>query len=194
MKRPCIFLKNNLVLMMVLVSVAACAGGKGDKYRDPEMDFGSIQTVAVLPFANLSRDQQAADRVRDVFTTALLATGGVYVLPSGEVVRGIGLAGIANPVAPSTEEIKKLATLLKAQAIISGVVREYGEVRSGTASANVISVSLQMTEAQAGRVIWSVSSTKGGIGVKDRLLGGGGQPLNTITEEAVNDLINQLYE
>ena len=37
------------------------------QYRDPNMDFGSVQKVAVLPFANLTKDEKAADRVRDVF-------------------------------------------------------------------------------------------------------------------------------
>jgi len=194
MKRIRICLRNAL-WMAVLVSLTSCAGGGGiDKFRDANMDFGSVQTVAVLPFVNLTRDQQAAERVRDVFVTALLGSGDIYVIPTGEVARGIGLAGMANPAAPSTAEIKKLAPLIKADAIISGVVREYGEVRSGSAVANVISVSLQMSEAQTGRVVWSTSSTKGGIGLKDRLFGGGGQPLNTITEDAVHDLINQLYE
>jgi hypothetical protein len=186
---------RNFVSVVLLLSIAACAGGGGrDKYRNPDMDFGSIQNVAVLPFVNLSRDQLAADRVRDVFVTALLASGDIYVIPSGEVFKGIGLAGLTNPTAPSAAEVTKLASLLKAEAIISGVVREYGEVRSGAASANVISLSLQMAEAQTGRVVWSATITKGGIGLQERLLGGGGEPMNTITEEAVHDLINQLYE
>jgi hypothetical protein len=193
MKRKCCCFRN-LIVSAMLVSLVACAGGGIDKYRDPDMDFGSIRNVAVLPFVNLSRDQMAGDRVRDVFVTALLATGGIYVIPTGEVAKGVGQAGLQNPGAPSTAEIKKLAPLIKAEAIISGVVREYGEVRSGNAVANVISISLQMAEAQTGRVVWSTSTTKGGIGLKDRLFGGGGEPLNTITEEAVHDLIDQLYE
>ena len=184
---------RHLIVTVVLMSMLACAGG-GDKFRDPNMDFGSIQTVAVLPFANLSRDQMAGDRVRDVFVIALLATGGVYVIPAGEVAKGVGLAGMVNPTAPSSAEVIKFAPLIKANAVITGVLREYGEVRSGNSTANVISLSLQMMDAQTGQVIWSVSTTKGGIGIKDRLLGGGGEPLNNITEKAIGDLINQLYE
>jgi hypothetical protein len=182
-----------LMVTVVLMSMVSCAGG-GDKFRNPNMDFGSIQTVAVLPFTNLTRDQMAGERVRDVFVTSLLASGGVYVIPVGEVARGIGLAGLVNPFAPSSAEVIKLGPMIKANAIITGVLREYGELRSGTSSANVISLSLQMMDVQTGQVIWSTSSTKGGIGIKDRLLGGGGDPLNDITEKAIRDLINQLYE
>jgi hypothetical protein len=158
------------------------------------MDFGSIQSVAVLPFANLTREAQAAERVRDVFMTMLLATGSIYVIPPGEVARGISAAGISNPTSPSGDDIKKIANALKADAIITGVVREYGEIRQMSTTANIISISLQMREAQGGKVVWSASSTQGGIGMKERLLGGGGQPLNIITEKAINDILNKLFK
>jgi hypothetical protein len=158
------------------------------------MDFGAIQTIAVMPFLNLSRDNTAGERVRDVFINKLLSTGAVYVLPIGEVARGITRVEIQNPAAPSQEEAVKLSGFIKAQAVITGVVREYGEVRSGSTSANVLSLSLQMIEAQTGKIVWTATSTKGGISMVDRLLGGGGQPMNDITEKAIDDLINKLFK
>jgi len=166
----------------------------GEVFRDTTMDFGSIKTVAVLPFANLSKDQLAGERVRDVFNTLLMASGAVYVIPSGEVARGITAAGIANPTAPSADDIMKLSRNVKVDAVIYGVVREYGDVRSGTASADVISLSLNLVEGQTGRIVWSASTTQGGISLTDRLFGGGGRPLNDVTEKAVNDLISKLFE
>jgi hypothetical protein len=156
------------------------------------MDFGSIQTVAVTPFSNLTRDQVVAERVRDVFINRLLASGAVYVLPVGEVSRGIARAEIQSPTAPTPEDVVKLGGLLKADAVITGVVREYGEVRSGSTSSNVISLSIQLVECGTGRIVWSGSSTKGGVSFWDRLLGGGGQPLNRVTEEAIDALFDKL--
>lgn len=184
---------RNGVIFFVLMSLLACSSASHEIYKDQNMDFGAIETVAVLPLSNLTRDQYAAERVRDVFTTMLLSTGNIYVIPPGEVARGIARAGITDPTAPSTEDLVKLAGIIKANAIITGVVREYGEVRSGTTSANVVSLSMQMVEAQTGRVIWSASSTQGGIGMGDRLFGGGGKPLNDVTEKAINDIIDKLY-
>ena len=177
----------------VLIFFAACAT-TSNTYHDPNMDFGAIQAIAVMPFAGLAQNNVATERVRDVFITRLLATGAVYVVPVGEVARGIARAEIANPAIPSPEEVVKLASIIKVQAVITGVLKEYGEVRSGATSANIISVSLQMMEAQTGKVVWSVSSTKGGISIWDRLFGGGGQPMNKITEKAVDDLINKLFK
>lgn len=181
---------------MILFSLAAFAQGCAhvDTYHDSEMDFGSIRTVAVMPFLNLSKDSQAGERVRDVFCTMLLATGAIYVLPTGEVVRGVVNIGIPNPATPTPEEAVKLAKAIKADAIIQGVIREYGEVRSGNAISDMISLSIQIMEAQTGKVIWSASSTQGGITFMDRLLGGGGRPLNNVTQKAIDDIINKLFE
>ncbi len=181
-----------LALWCLALAAPVCTAQVTDVYRDPKMDFGSIQTVAVVPFTNLARDTVVAERVRDVFVNRLLSTEAVYVLPVGEVMRGVAKLEIANPTSPTAEEIVKLGGLLKADAIITGVVREYGEVRSGATAANVISMSIQLIEAGTGRVVWSASSTKGGVSFWNRLFGGGGQPLNKVTEEAVDALFEKL--
>jgi hypothetical protein len=173
------------ILLLTLLSLVACATSSiPDNYHDPDMDFAALRTIAVMPFGNLTRDKQAGARVRDTFMTALLSTGVVYVPPPGEVARGISKIGVTNPTAPSEEEIAKLTVII--------VVREYGAVRSGTTSANVISLSLQMIEKESKKVVWTASSTKGGISIWDRLFGGGGRPMNEITEAAIDDIINKL--
>ena len=92
---------KKVLLAAAILSLPACAGPT-DVFHESTMDFGSIRTVVVLPIANLSRDTLGSDRTRDVFVTALMATGGIYVIPTGEVARGIVSAGIANPTSPST--------------------------------------------------------------------------------------------
>lgn len=182
-----------LFIVAIAAMTTACATTT-DVYRDENMDFGSVRTVAVMPFVNLSKDQLAGERVRDVFSTLLLASGALYAVPPGEVTRGVAAAGLAYATTPTPEEIIKLGKMIKVDAVITGVIREYGEVRSGTATADVISVSMQMVETQTGRIVWNASSTKGGIGMKDRLFGGGGKPLNHLTEECLNEIITKLFE
>jgi hypothetical protein len=187
-------LRNTLLVPALLLALASgCAKTKA--YQDRKMDFGAIKTVVVMPFWNLSANQQAADRVRDVFANALLATQAVYVVPTGEVARAASRLGLATPATPSTEEVVKIGAMLKADAVITGVVKEYGEVRTSAAASNVVSVSLQMQEAGTGKIIWSGSSTKGGVTWGARLLGtGGGEPMNSVTEQAVDDLLQQLFQ
>lgn len=184
-------LSETCVVLTLGIAATGCATTAG--YRNTDMDFGAIQAVAVMPLGNLSRDNQAAERVRDVLNTMLLATGAFYVVPSGEVSRAVGKAGAADPTSPTADETVKLCAQLKVDALVTGSLREYGEVRSGSVTANAISLSLKLAEGQTGKVVWSGASTKGGIGFFERLFGGGGDPLNGVTERAVDDLISQLF-
>lgn len=189
-------MKITIQLTAILLASAlatGCATGKR-RYQDLQMDFGSVERVAVLPLANLSRDPAAGERVRDVFSGALLATNAVYVVPPGEVARVLGRSAVASPATISTEDVIKLGGQLKVQAVITGVLREYGESRSGSASANYISLSVQMVETTTGKVVWSASTTRGGLSVMDRLLGASGGAMNEVTEQAVDDLIEQLFD
>ena len=187
---------KTLLICFLLLFLLGCGAARmtGDSYLDPNMDFGAVKSVAVMPFNSLTRDPIIAERVRDVFINRLLATGAVYVVPVGEVARGVARAEIQNPGTLSPEEAIKLAGIIKVQAVITGTVREYGEVRSGTTSANIISLSLQMMETQTGKIVWTASTTKGGITTADRLFGGGGKPMNVVTEQAVDDLIRKLFK
>jgi hypothetical protein len=183
---------EKLFALCALAVLAGCASG--DVYFEPNMDFGSVQTIAVLPFQNLTNTDEASQRVRDTFMVRLLATGAVYVLPPGEVARGMSKISRVPPEGPSSEQIKQLAIILDADSVITGVVREYGTVRSGSTSANVVSLSLQMIEVSSGLVVWSASSTKGGVSVWDRLVGGGGDPMDTVTVKAVDELLDKLFD
>jgi hypothetical protein len=178
----------------VLLS-GACAAHRGAQvtFHDPAMDFSLIQSVAVMPFENLTTERNAGERVRDVVMTMLQATGAMYVVPPGEVGRGISRAALQDTESPTPEEVVALAKSVEADAVITGAVLEYGQARSGSASANVVSVSLRMMEAETGRVVWSASSTRGGVSAADRLFGGGGEPMNVVTEAAVKDLLDKLF-
>jgi hypothetical protein len=180
-------------LLLIATALVAC-GGRQRTYHDQKMDFGAVRTIAVLPFQNLSRETAAGDRVRDVLANTVLASGIAYVLPPGEVQRGLERAAITNTSSPTSEDIVKLGAILKADAVITGVVKEYGEIRTGSSSSNVISLSAQMVETGTGKVVWSGATTKGGLSLADRFFGGGGRPLNDVTEAAVDDLLKQLVQ
>jgi len=179
--------------LLCLLCLTGCASRSADLYRDQNMDFGAIRAVAIMPLANFSKEAQSGDRVRDVLANNLLASGGIYVIPSGELARGIVAANVANPAAPSVEEVVKLCRILKVDAVMTGSIREYGALKSASAVADVVSFSMQLIEGQTGRIIWSASATAGGIGLKERLLGGGGDPINNVSERAVNEIINKLF-
>ena len=187
-------LKKWIFPLFLAFCLAACTtSGVPPSFHDPEIDFAAIRSVAVMPFANFSRDREAGRRVRGTFANTLISTGAVYVLPTGEVARGIARTGLANPTAPSLEEVVKLAGIINVDAVFTGVVKEYGEVRSGSASSNIISISVEMIELQTRRVVFTASSTKGGINIWDRLFGSGGRPMSDVTSEAVDEIMDELF-
>jgi len=47
--------------------------------------------------------------------------------------------------------------------------------------------------AETGRTVWSASSTRGGVNTWIRLFGGGGKPMNEVTREAVEELLDNLF-
>ncbi len=178
------------------LTMAGCLGSlvTSGTNTSSQMDFSAVRMVAVMPFRNLTTDDKAGERVRDAFMGMLLATDAIYVLPPGEVNRGISRVGTPAPDSPTVEEVKKMREILEVDAVITGVLREYGAVRSGTAEGNIVSLSLQLIETQTGSTVWSASSTKGGISLKDRMLGSGGRPMNDVTTQVIDDLLNQLFE
>lgn len=182
-----------IVLLLTGCSITGAGSGR-ETYKNNLMNFAAVQNVAVLPFQNLTDDDEGAARAGDTYMGMLLATEAIYVLPPGEVQRGIERANLRNPATPSSEEIKKLGEILEVDAVITGVLREYGNVRSGQTEANLISLSLQMLEVETGTIVWSGASTRGGIGMSERLFGGGGDPMNQVTKEAINDLLDQLFQ
>jgi hypothetical protein len=184
--------RNTFVAALLLLAATSCATSRG-VYRDPEMDFGAVRRVAVMPLENLSREAQGAERVREVFSSMLIASGSIYVVPPGEVARGIVTVGVVTPATPTSDNIVALGKQLKVDAIFTGTLKEYGEMRAGNAAANVISVSMQLSDAGTGKIVWSGSTTKGGVGFLTRLFGGGASPMNDVTEEAINELINKLF-
>ena len=62
------------LVFLILAFLAGCASDTGVNYHDPEMDFGSIKTIAVMPFSNLTNDKLAGERMRDAFINSLLST------------------------------------------------------------------------------------------------------------------------
>lgn len=185
-----------LALGAIAVLAAGCGTTRGlnSVYKDPEIDLSLVQTVAVMPFDNLTSDDQAGERVRDVFSTMLQATGAVYVVPPGEVAKAVGRVRVAKTQEPAPEEVTAIGTAVKADVVITGVVREYGQVRSGNSTANAIAVSVKLFATESGKVIWSGSSTAGGVTASDRFFGGGGEPMELVTEDALRDLIDQIYK
>ncbi|MEW6585596.1 MAG: hypothetical protein AB1442_08290 [Nitrospirota bacterium] len=181
-------------LVIIILFVSGC-GGKGNStfYIDQSIDFSFIKRVAVLPLDNLSNDKFAADAVRQVVISELLATNLVDVVCPGDVICALDSMKIKSGQAPNTEQLKSMGKTLKAQAVILGAVNKYGEVREGSVSSPEVSITLMMADTGSGSIIWSVTKTRGGAGFMAKHFGARTETMSEAVVNVVSEAVRTLY-
>lgn len=177
----------------MILSLAACGGNRPTSFIHPRVDFSFFKKVAVLPFQNLTTDQFAPERVRESVAAQLLATGAMDVIEPGQVLLVMRQLNLQPGTPLGIEDLKKLGKALGVNGVIMGTVKEYGEVRSGSVSAPVVSISLRMIEVDSGTIVWSVSNTAGGISTTMRLFGIGSSTMSEVTRTVVRQSLDTLF-
>src|SRR3989304_269438 len=86
----------------------------------PEMDLSLIRRVAVLPLDNLTREQNAHEKVRRLLIAELLASGAFEIVDPGEVNRALAELGAQAAVGIKLDEIKRLGRRLTPPALALG--------------------------------------------------------------------------
>ena len=193
--------------------MAGC--GKPRVYIHPSPGLDMIKRMAVMPFDNLTKDSNAAEKVRNGFVIELLRTGSFSVMDTGEadrILQAAGLSygtiqgsmpGIAAPETATAEEpgavdstplSKSIGDALKVQAIIVGSVQAYGVERVGDQTSPEVSISARLIDAETGIIIWGGTHTRrGGAGVP--IVGWGKiTSLGVLSQKVIQDLVNSLAE
>lgn len=174
-----------------LLASWACASVGTTRFVNPNFNFSFVKKVAVLPFENLSSEQQAGARATRLFITELLATGSAEVVEPGEVRAALAKLSLAGP-APSTEQIVALGKDLGVQAILLGNVNESQEMRTGTVAIPVVTLDIHMVEVETGSAVWAATRTEKGTGFGAKFLGTGGEPISETTRRCVRKLVKDL--
>lgn len=190
--------RSKLLAAAVLASAfwaISCASGlKPTEFANPRFDFGFVERVAVIPFENLSGDQQAAFRATRLMITELLASGAVDVVEPGEVQAGLGRMAASRTTAPNTEQILTLGKDLRVQAVIIGTVAQSEVLRSGAVGWPVVTLDAQMIETETGTIVWAATHTEKGSTMGARILGTGGEPIAETTRRCVQTLLKTLLD
>jgi len=181
------------LLVFALVAVGCAGRMRPTRFTNPRIDFSFVQRVAVLPFENLSSDQQAGTRATRLMVTELLSTGAVEVVEPGEVAAALGtLPG--RVTRPSAEQVVALGKLLHAQALIAGTVAQSEVQRGAGTSRPTVTLDAQMIETETGEIIWDATHTAKGSSFAAKALGTEGEPLSVTTRRCVAKLVETLLE
>ena len=189
--------KKFILISILLVFISTGCAGKAEIpsfYINPDVDFSFVKRVAVLPLDNLTNEKFAADAVRHVVISELLASGLVDVVVPGDAVAAVDNLKLKPGQSLNAEQIKALGKSLKVQAVILGAVEKYGETRMGNISAPEVAITLMMADTSSGSVIWSVSKTRGGAGFWARHFGARSETMSETTLNVVREALHTLYK
>lgn len=162
-----------LLIVIFLFAAWGCAGNNASdlSYVREGVDIGYINKVAVLPFTNNTREEFAAEKVRDITATQILAMGLFDVADKGVVDGTLREMGIGRDTPLDVPLVKRLGQRLGVQGIVIGTVNSMGETRQGPSSYSDVSLTLQLLDCESAQTVWRSSDSRSGYSLTDRLFG-----------------------
>ena len=194
-----------IYLLLALATSTLMAGCGPHVYIHPSPGLDLINKMAVMPFDNLTKDDKAAEKVRNGFVIETLRTGSFNVIDTGETDRLLQAAGLSYNVpdtgvsatieeeaAASTQLSKRIGDALGVQAIIVGSVEAYSAERVGDQVRPEVSISARLIDAETGIIIWGSTHTRrGGAGFP--IFGWGKiTSLSVMSQKVIQDMVNSL--
>ncbi len=170
MNRPFFHLALIFFFPFLLLGCAGTDSARQTFVRE-NVDLGYITRVAVLPFANNTQDDFAAQRIRDITSTRILAMGIFDVVDRGVVDSGLREMAIDKDTPLDVPVVKRLGQRLGVQAFVYGTVNSIGENRQGSFTYPQVALTLELIDSESAQVLWRNSDTNSGYSLADRLFG-----------------------
>jgi hypothetical protein len=156
------FTRNIAVLLGATLLLLAAAGCKQNLKVYVDQQNGERMRIAVLPFDNVSPNQEAGRVVTQTAITYLLSTGAFEVIEPGVVSAAMAETGVRVNDGISTDDCRKLQAKLSAQAFLVGMVEEFGDVRINADSYPSFSCSARLIDAETAKILWAATISKTG--------------------------------
>ncbi len=153
-----------IAVTLAALAIVSCA--PPPEYVNNEADFGFYQRVGVIPFASLTGDRAASDKVTSSFITELLMKNAVEIAPAGDFYKAVreSLKGdkVNLPEEITAEELTALAKATGVQGVFVGAVRDFGMVRVGSDEFPTVGLIVRLLDCNSGKVVWSYETTRRG--------------------------------
>ncbi len=182
-----------IILFLIFFVIPGCAPKqKIDYFLREGVDPHYIRKVAVLKFENNSQESYAAERVRNIVMTEILALGLFDVVDKALVDMVLEEEALSDKILLDKAALRRLAKKLGSQGLITGSVDTYEIAREGTYSYPIIAITLRLIDGATGEVIWQASGNISGYSTLGRLLGLRPKDPTQLTFELVRRLLETL--
>lgn len=183
-----------LVAALALGMMASgCAAGPR-LFVNKKADLSYYQRIAVVPFANLTNDNNAGERVTRAFLTELVIAERFQIVEPGEFHGMLDRIG-GLPDAQGHADPKKLAeaaNAAQATGLIRGGVSEYSVQRVGTEEFPVVTFDAEMIDVATQQTVWRITVSERGRGRTPVLGGGSRRSFGMVVQDACRKAVNAL--
>lgn len=155
MKRVGLLLFLALFLAPVL---NGCGGLTGASYSLRGEDTDRVKKIAVLPFYNMSRNDDAGDIVTNIFVSELFKDNTYLVEEPGNIRQFFIQEQVDKLGEIGVDRLKILGKRLRVDAVLLGTVEVFDE-RRGAPS---VGINARIVESGSGRLVWVANHEKRG--------------------------------
>ena len=181
-----------LIAVVLCVPIMSACGSSAKSYIRPRVDFSYIQSAAVLPFENLSRNELADERMRSVFLTEILAAQVMEIANPGETSAALNSLRISPTATLTPEQAVAIGERLSVDAVFSGVIEEYGFSGGRRDQSPEITAVFALTETETGSIIWRAQIHEAGSSFWRRLFGSSGDDIYEVSRKSVRKALGTL--
>ena len=187
-------MKTHLLLIpAALLLVSGCGHTLRRDYSASRDSFVSLETVAVLPFENLTQFPDAGEIVAELFTTELYRVDSFRVMDRNQVKRLMREKRITPPQVVDRRAAQQIGAELEVDAVLIGSVSEYWyrlERRSRRPGGEepAVGINARLVDVASGEVIWASSHSRSSYDVfsADR------DHLNRVAQITVANMVESL--
>ncbi len=179
-----------IAICFLLIFIVGCSSQK--YYLRKGIDIKNIKTVAVFPLENLTPDDYAGEKIRNIIITELLSRQ-INVVEPGELTNLLKEMKIKSLKLLKVEDMQNIGRTAGADAVMTGAVEAFGISKGVSVNYPEVTINLRLIETSSGQVIWSIRQTSGGPDFWMRHFGSEGPSLSETARKVVEEAIGTLF-
>jgi TolB-like protein len=180
--------------LCLLLFVFLSCGHPPRIYMRPQTDLSGFKKIAVLPFDNLSGEEDAGEKITEIFTVELLRMGSFSVAEPGRVKKAVMEKRIRTTRDMDIEAIKWLGESLEVDLILAGSVLDFSVEESANKKVPMVTVISRLVQAESGVTVWTGYQSRQGDD-KESLFGWGRiTSLSELARLAVSEMLQSLQQ